>query len=143
MRKPWDEYFMDIAFMVSSRSTCPRKKVGAVIISSQHKSIIATGYNGSLPSDPHCDEVGCHIVNSHCTRTIHAETNAINQAAKTGVEIDSAIIYCTCKPCWNCFKNIVQSGIKIIYFREDYTDCSSVLYSNYLKANPHIKMERI
>jgi dCMP deaminase len=71
MRKDWDKYFMDIAFMVSERSTCPRLHVGAVLVND--KRIKATGYNGSPKGFPHCDEAGCLMVNNHCVRTIHAE----------------------------------------------------------------------
>jgi|SaaInlV_165m_DNA_1040744.scaffolds.fasta_scaffold65518_2 dCMP deaminase len=143
MRKPWNEYFMDLAFMVATRSTCVRKKVGAVIINPEFKAIIATGYNGSLPLAPHCEDVGCHIVDGHCTTTIHAETNAINQAAKMGVRLQNTAIYCTCKPCWNCFKNLIQSGVESIYFQEDYIDSNQKLYENYLDENPRILLERI
>lgn len=143
MRKPWNNYFMDIALIVATRSTCARKKVGAVIINPEFKAIIATGYNGSLPSAPHCEDVGCHIVDGHCTTTIHAETNAINQAAKMGVRLQGAAIYCTCKPCWNCFKNLIQSNIRTIYFQEDYVDSNQNLYENYLSKNITIIFKQI
>jgi dCMP deaminase len=143
MRKPWNNYFMDIASMVATRSTCKRKKVGAVIVSPKFKAIISTGYNGSLPSAPHCEDVGCHVVNHHCTTTIHAETNAINQAAKMGVALEGATVYCTCKPCWNCFKNLIQSGIKTIYFREGYLDPNKKLYEDYLAKNTTILFEQL
>ena len=143
MRKNWDSYFLDIAFLVATRSTCTRKKVGAVIVSPTTRSIISAGYNGSLPKAAHCDEHGCFLVNNHCSRTIHAETNAINQAAKNGNSLLNAHIYCTTKPCWNCFKNIIQSGITGIFFREDYIDASSVLYEEYLSDNPHVIYKKL
>ncbi len=143
MRKPWNDYFMDIAFMVATRSTCTRKKVGAVIVNPEFKAIISTGYNGSLPSAPHCEDVGCDIVNNHCTTTVHAETNAINQAAKMGVGLKGSIVYCTCKPCWNCFKNLIQSGIRTIYFQEDYADSNQKLYGDYLSKNPMITFKQL
>ena len=119
-RKDWHEYFMDIAIMVSTRSTCSRKHIGAVIV--KNKTILSTGYNGSIRGRPHCSEIGCDMENGHCIATIHAEANAIIQAAKNGVAIDSSEIYTTASPCWNCFKLIANSGIKKIYYGEFYRD---------------------
>ena len=101
-RASWDEYFMNIARVVASRSTCDRKFVGAVIV--RDKTILSTGYNGSIRGMPHCAEVGHMMEDGHCVATIHAESNAIIQAAKNGVSIDGASIYVTASPCWNCFK---------------------------------------
>ena len=143
IRKTWNSYFIDLAYVVATRSTCTRRKVGAVVVDPVTRSIIATGYNGSLPGADHCEDVGCHLVNGSCTRTIHAETNAINQAAKSGATLQQAHIYCTTKPCWNCFKNIIQAGIYTIYYREDYNTKSYVLYEKYLQENSHIHMEKI
>jgi len=143
MRKSWDDYFIDTAYHIATRSTCTRKKVGAVVIDPETKSIIATGYNGSLPGASHCEDSGCFLVNNHCSRTIHAETNAINQAAQNGSKLWKAHIYCTTKPCWGCFKNIVQSGITNIYYREDYEDESSLLYQEYLSNSPHLTLKKI
>lgn len=142
-RKTWDEYFIDTAYHIATRSTCRRKKVGAIIVNPTTKSILATGYNGSLPGSEHCEDSGCYIVNNHCLRTVHAETNAINQAAKNGSTLWQTHIYCTTKPCWNCFKNIIQAGIVSIYYREDYKDESFDLYQDFLKKNPNIILERI
>ncbi len=119
-RPSWDVYFIELAQKVATRSTCPRKQVGAVII--KDKNILSTGYNGSLRGLPHCTEVGCLIEDDHCVRTIHAEANAIIQAAKHGVEIDGSHIYVTASPCFNCFKLIANSGISKIYFLEFYRD---------------------
>ena len=119
-RASWDQYFMDIAVVVASRSTCPRKHVGSVIV--RDKTILSTGYNGSVRGLPHCDEVGHMMVDGHCVRTIHAEVNAIIQAAKNGSRIDGASIYVTASPCWNCFKAICNVGIKRIVFEEFYRD---------------------
>jgi dCMP deaminase len=91
-RPDWDTYFMNIARDVAERSTCPRASVGAVIV--KDNRILATGYNGALPGEPHCTEVGCLMVNNHCERTIHAETNAVVQAAKFGVNISGSTLYC-------------------------------------------------
>ena len=119
-RASWDEYFMDIALVVARRSTCPRKNVGSVIV--RDKTILSTGYNGSVRGLPHCDEVGHMMVDGHCVRTIHAEINAIIQAAKNGARIEGASIYVTASPCWNCFKAICNAGTKRIIFEEFYRD---------------------
>lgn len=119
-RAGWDEYFMNIARVVSSRSTCERKFVGAVIV--RDKTILSTGYNGSIRKLEHCSEVGHMMENNHCVATIHAEANAIIQAAKNGVTIDNSTIYTTASPCWPCFKLIANSGIKRICFGEFYRD---------------------
>ena len=119
-RVSWETYFMNIAREVATRSTCDRKHVGAVIV--RDKTILSTGYNGSIKGLPHCDEAGHEMVEGHCVRTTHAEANAIVQAAKNGVKIDSAEIYVTASPCYNCFKLIANSGIKIIYYHEFYRE---------------------
>jgi len=119
-RPEWNEYFGEITKQVALRSTCVRKKVGAIIV--KDKNIISTGYNGSIRGLEHCETVGCLMMEGHCTRTIHAEANAIIQAAKHGLMIDRAEIYISASPCFNCFKLIANSGIKKIYFMEFYRD---------------------
>jgi dCMP deaminase len=111
---------MNLAVQAAARSTCPRKSVGAVIV--RDKAILATGYNGSLRGLPHCTEVGCLLENDHCVRTVHAEANAILQAAKHGVRIEGADIYVTSSPCWNCFKLVANAGIERILYGEFYRD---------------------
>ena len=123
-RVGWDHYFMNIARQAASRSTCDRKFVGAVIV--RDRTILSTGYNGSIRGMPHCDEVGHDLENSHCVATIHAEANAILQAAKNGVNISGSEIYTTASPCWNCFKLIANAGIRRIYFGEFYRDEKSI-----------------
>jgi len=120
VRVSWDEYFMNIAREVSTRSTCDRKFVGSVIV--RDKIILATGYNGSIRGLPHCDEVGHLLEDGHCVRTVHAEANAIVQAARNGVRIDGAGIYVTASPCWICFRLIANAGISRIVFGEFYRD---------------------
>jgi len=88
-RAPWDEYFMKIAIQAGTRSTCDRKHVGAVIV--RQKTILSTGYNGSVRGMPHCDDVGHMMENDHCIATVHAEANAIIQAAKNGVSVNGPI----------------------------------------------------
>ena len=111
---------MNIAKEVASRSTCDRKNVGAVIV--RDKTILATGYNGSIRGLDHCDEKDHEMENGHCVRTIHAEINAVAQAAKNSVGIDNAEMYTTSSPCWPCFKVIANSGIKKINYSEFYKD---------------------
>lgn len=123
-RVDWDTYFMNIAKEVATRSTCPRKSVGAVIV--KDRRILSTGYNGSIKGMPHCTDVGCDMEDGHCVATVHAEANAIIQAARNGVCIDGADIYVTASPCWNCFKLIANSGIKRIYYGEFYRDEKSL-----------------
>ena len=119
-RVSWGTYFMNIAKEVATRSTCDRKYVGAVIV--REKTILSTGYNGSIKGLPHCDEAGHEMVDDHCIRTTHAEANAIVQAAKNGVEINKSDIYVTASPCYNCFKLIANAGIKTIYYGEFYRE---------------------
>jgi dCMP deaminase len=126
-RPSWDQYFMTITRQVAERSTCSRAKVGAVIV--RDKNILATGYNGAPAGLPHCTEVGCLVYKSttpageieeNCFRTIHAEINAIAQAAKNGHAIRDGDIYITHTPCIHCFKVLVNTGIKRIFYERPY-----------------------
>ena len=119
-RAPWDDYFMNIAKVVSSRSTCHRKFVGAVLV--RDRMILSTGYNGSIRGMPHCTDAGHMMENNHCVATIHAEVNAILQAARNGVNIDNSTVYVTASPCWNCFKALINAGITRICYNEFYRD---------------------
>ncbi|MBK8230298.1 MAG: dCMP deaminase family protein [Candidatus Eisenbacteria bacterium] len=119
-RADWHDYFMEIARVVATRSTCDRKHVGAVVV--RERLILSTGYNGSIRGMPHCDEVGHMMEEGHCVATVHAEVNALLQAAKNGVRIDGAEIYVTASPCWNCFKAIANAGIGRIYYGSFYRD---------------------
>ena len=123
-RVDWHTYFMNIARQAATRSTCDRKHVGAVIV--RDKTILSTGYNGSIRGMPHCDDVGHMMENDHCVGTVHAEANAIIQAAKNGVRIDGAELYTTASPCWSCFKLIANAGIKVIYYGEFYRERRSI-----------------
>jgi dCMP deaminase len=118
---------MTITRQVAERSTCPRAKVGAVIV--RDKNLLATGYNGAPAGLPHCTEVGCLMYTSktpagdpeeNCYRTIHAEINAIAQAAKNGASIRDADIYITHTPCIHCFKVIVNTGIRRVFYEREY-----------------------
>lgn len=119
-RSDWDSYFMEIAKVVSSRATCDRKHVGAVLV--RDRIILSTGYNGAIRGMPHCDEVGHMMEDGHCVATIHAEANAILQSARTGASIEGATIYTTASPCWPCFKLIANAGIQRIVYGEFYRD---------------------
>ncbi len=126
-RPSWDEYFMTITREVAGRSTCLRAKVGAVMV--RDRSILATGYNGAPAGMPHCIDAGCLVYESrtpdggleeNCFRTIHAEMNAIAQAARNGIRIDGADIYVTHTPCVHCFKVIVNTGISRVFYERPY-----------------------
>ena len=127
-RPDWDEYFMAIAELVSKRSTCLRRKVGAVIV--KDKRILATGYNGAPSGITHCIETGClreklkipSGERHELCRGLHAEQNAIIQAAYHGVEIKDSVIYCTNLPCIICTKMLINAGIKKIYYKDGYPD---------------------
>ena len=111
---------MAIARVVATRSTCDRKHVGAVIV--RDKMILTTGYNGSIRGLPHCDDEGHMMEDGHCVRTVHAEANAIVQAARNGVRLDRSDIYVTASPCFGCFKLAANSGLTRIVFGEFYRD---------------------
>jgi dCMP deaminase len=110
---------------VASRTTCDHKHVGALLV--RDRTILSTGYNGSIRGLPHCDDVGHLMENGHCVATVHAEANAIIQAAKNGVRIDSeahnpTTLYTTASPCWPCFKLIANAGVRRIVYGEFYRD---------------------
>ena len=128
-RKSWDEYFMEIAEIVKTRSTCLRRQVGAVIV--KDNRIITTGYNGAPSGLRHCTEIGgCERARLNIPsgqrhelcRALHAEQNAIIQAAKIGVSTEGATIYITLQPCVICAKMLVNAGIKRIVFKGEYPD---------------------
>ncbi|MGY5876282.1 MAG: cytidine/deoxycytidylate deaminase family protein [Candidatus Thorarchaeota archaeon] len=127
-RKSKDVYFSEIADLVSSRSTCLRNQVGAVIV--KDSQILSTGYNGAPKGLPHCDEVGCIREEMgvkpgerhELCRGLHAEQNSIIQAAFHGVSVKDGKIYCTTKPCSICTKMIINAGIKEIIYIEEYHD---------------------
>jgi dCMP deaminase len=140
-RTPWDQYFMNIARVVSSRATCDRKYVGAVIV--RDKTILSTGYNGSIRGMPHCSESGHMMEEGHCVATIHAEMNAIIQAARNGVRIEGASIYITASPCWSCFKALANAGIQRVCYGEFYRDERSFRVAERLGIEMvHIPLEQ-
>ncbi len=119
-RPSWDEYFLKLAMLASERSTCPRMHVGCVLV--KDKFVLATGYNGSLPGLPHCDDVGCLIVDNHCVRTNHAEINALTQAATHGVNLEGSTAYITNMSCTTCAKALIAAGIIRVVVFSDYHD---------------------
>lgn len=126
------QYFMKIAWLASARSTCPRRKVGAVL--TYRNKIVATGYNGSLPGTPHCEDAGCLLAHDrpkpHCIRTIHAELNAL--LSRTG-EADT--LYCTDQSCLTCLKAAITLGVMRLYYCREYVDPDR---DAFLDDNPHL-----
>ncbi|MFC1570186.1 cytidine/deoxycytidylate deaminase family protein [Candidatus Omnitrophota bacterium] len=127
-RPSWDEYFINIAKLVSTRSTCLRRQVGAVVV--KDKQVLATGYNGAPTGITHCDQVGClreelNIPSGQrheICRALHAEQNAFLQAAKHGVNLSNATLYITVQPCSICAKMIINAGVKKVVIAGDYPD---------------------
>lgn len=127
-RPSWPEYFMTIAEMVAKRSTCLRRHVGSVLV--KDKRILATGYNGAPAGLKHCAEVGCIRQNTsipsgerhELCRGLHAEQNAIIQAAYHGISIAGSTLYCTNKPCVICSKMLINAGIVKIFYEKGYDD---------------------
>ncbi len=126
-RPSWDEYFIGMVNYVGTRATCDRGRSGCVI--ARDKRVISTGYVGSSPGLPHCDDVGHEmhevisengIKSMHCIRTVHAEQNAIVQAARFGAELDGATLYCKMVPCYVCAKLTITAGIKRVVSENDY-----------------------
>lgn len=127
-RASWGEYFMGIARQVATRATCPRKNVGAVLV--RDRTILATGYNGSVRGAAHCTDVGCAIDGGHCNRTVHAEANAIAQAARIGTAIDGATLYTTASPCHRCYMLAVNAGCTAIRYDKAYGSMADVFLWN-------------
>mmetsp|Transcript_22146 Transcript_22146/g.10542 ORF Transcript_22146/g.10542 Transcript_22146/m.10542 type:complete len:161 (-) Transcript_22146:8390-8872(-) len=130
-RPSWETYFMDIALLVARRSTCKRRKVGAIIV--KDKRILATGYNGAPSGIKHCSEIGClreqlNVPSGErheLCRGLHSEQNAIIQAAFHGISIKNSVLFGTNQQCSICAKMIINAGIKTIYYCERYTDMMS------------------
>lgn len=126
-RPSWDEYFMEIAKLVATRATCQRRAVGAVLV--RDRRILATGYNGAPRGLSHCPENGPHedwpngcMRAGHCIRSLHAEQNALLQAAAIGIPCEGASIYVTCQPCNTCAKMLINAGVKRVVYEGDYPD---------------------
>jgi dCMP deaminase len=127
-RPSWDDYFMDIARLVATRSTCLRRQVGAILVNKRR--ILSTGYNGAPKDLPHCLDIGClrekfkvpSGERHELCRGLHAEQNAIIQAATSGVSIEGAVLYSTHYPCSLCVKMILNASIQTVYYLEGYPD---------------------
>ena len=127
IRPTWDEYFLDLMDEVGKRATCDRGRSGCIVV--KDKRIVATGYVGSPPGLPHCDEVG-HLmkkvvdedgtIRQHCVRTIHAEQNAICQASRYGIPLEGTTLYCRMEPCRTCAMLIISVGIRKVVARRRY-----------------------
>lgn len=126
-RPSWDEYFMEIADTVAKRATCDRGRSGCVIV--KNKQILVTGYVGSPRGLPHCDDVGHQLkqmvhedghVTTHCVRTVHAEQNAITQAARFGIPLEGSTLYCRMTPCRTCAMLIINCGIERVVCEKKY-----------------------
>ena len=119
-RPSWDKYFLKLAMLASERATCPRMHCGCILV--KDRFVLATGYNGSLPGQPHCEDEGCLVVENHCVRTNHAEINALVQAAIHGVNINGATAYITNMSCTTCAKAMIAAGIKSVVVFSDFHD---------------------
>ena len=117
-REHIDSYFLRIVEVVGSRGTCDRGRSGCVIV--KDKNILSTGYVGAPHGLDHCDDVGHFIIDNHCLRSTHAEQNALINAAKNGVKLDGATLYCTMYPCFSCCKMIINAGIERVVAQNDY-----------------------
>lgn len=127
IRPSWDEYFLNLVGLVGSRSTCDRGRPGCIIV--KDRRVLSTGYAGSPVGMPHCDDAGHEMqkaidengkISEHCVRTLHAEMNAISQAARFGIPIDGATLYIKFTPCYNCAKMLVNVGIKRVVAQVKY-----------------------
>lgn len=134
IRPPWDQYFLDMAEVVARRATCDRKHVGAIIVDERHR-IVSTGYNGSARGMPHCDDVG-HLLKEvdgreSCIRTLHAESNALDDA---GRRADKGTIYVTVIPCYGCALRIVNAGIQRVVWGEYYQSQNTGLVKEFFES---------
>ena len=127
-RPKWDEYFLKLAMLASERSTCPRMHCGCVLV--KDRFVLATGYNGSLPHQPHCEDVGCLIVDNHCVRTNHAEINALVQATVHGISTKGSTAYITNMSCTTCSKALIAAGIKRVVVFSDFHDTLATKFYN-------------
>lgn len=141
MRPTKEEYFKEIVQVVAKRSTCNRAQVGALLVSPEGQ-LLSTGYNGSVSGMPHCTDVGClEDKYGHCIATVHAEQNAIAQAAKHGVAPENATLYTTLFPCVACLKLVLAAGVKHIKYIDEYH--AKDAYEENLIETLGIKVERI
>jgi dCMP deaminase len=146
-RPSWEEYFFQMAHVASTRSTCLRRQVGAVIV--RDNQILTTGYNGAPAGTKHCIDIGCMRQQQNIPsgerhelcRGGHAEQNAISQAAKHGININNSIIYCTLQPCSMCAKAIINAGIKKVLYQDGYMD--DLTEKLFTEANIEVRRVRV
>ncbi|MCJ7793164.1 MAG: cytidine/deoxycytidylate deaminase family protein [Candidatus Marinimicrobia bacterium] len=117
-RPSWDDYFLQISDLVSTRATCQRLHVGALLV--KDKKIISTGYCGAPKGIPDCYQVGCLMKGGHCVRTVHAEVNAVIQAAYHGIATQGSTLYANWLPCYDCSKMLINAGVEKIIYRQIY-----------------------
>ncbi len=134
VRPTWDEYFMEVCRSIAKRATCDRGRSGCVI--ARDNQILVTGYVGAPTGLPHCDEVGHHLkkmqhedgsITQHCVRTVHAEQNAICQAARRGIAIEGSTLYCKMTPCRTCAMLIINCGIVRVVAERKYHDSEDTI----------------
>jgi dCMP deaminase len=149
LRPNWDEYFMLMAKLAAIRSTCLAFPVGAVIV--KDRQILATGYNGSPPNSVHCTAQGfcypqlpaCNASKSLPSRAVHAEANAIAQAAKHGISTNNATIYVTLEPCLACLKLIISAGIKTIYYEHKFNTGDNAIVRDFFLGDGIVTLTQI
>jgi len=139
-RPSWDEYFLKLSDLVSTRSTCPRLHVGAILV--RDRMVISTGYNGAPRKTDQCDEVGCRIENDHCTRTVHAEANAVIQAAYHGISTKGSTLYTRYFPCEHCAKVLINAGVGRVVFSEIYKNIDQTFARDLFKQ-AGVKVDKI
>lgn len=132
MRPTWDSYFADMARLTATRATCPRAQVGCVLV--RDNRILSSGYNGSAGGLDHCLDVGCLMVDNHCTRALHAEQNAIIQCALHGVSTKGATAYVTHCPCVVCAKMLINAGVWRVVYLNDYANAKGDEFFKWAKV---------
>lgn len=140
-RPKWNDYFMTLAYVAATRSTCNRKHVGCVLVDMNHH-VISTGYNGSPPGKEHCDDDNHEFSHGHCIRTVHAEANAIIQAAKSGGSVWGSVCFSTIIPCYDCAKMLITVGVVEVVFHGFYQsryDKSDKVTEYLLEGNVMVK----
>lgn len=143
MRVGREEYFMNIAVAAAERSTCPRARVGAILVDEKNR-IVSTGYNGAVKGSPHCDRVGCLMVNEHCVRTLHAELNAVLHLEH---QYENLILYCTHQPCYQCLKVLSTVDVREIKYIHTYDDLvRDKIFNEIVGGSPmerYIRMNKV
>lgn len=139
-RPSWDEYFLKLSDLVSTRATCPRLHNGAILV--RNRMIISTGYNGAPRKTDQCDEVGCRLINEHCSRTVHAETNAVIQAAYHGISTKGSTCYTRYFPCEHCAKVLINAGVEKVIYSEVYKNTDQD-FTKELFRQAGVKTEKI